>query len=78
MADADKLGRRSRAKAAGFERLGRVGRLMRLRSDVRIVSDAAFRAPEVKRAMTRASYGLGAALAFVAALSLHAALHAIR
>jgi hypothetical protein len=41
-------------------------------------SDAAFRAPEVKRAMTRASYGLGAALAFVAALSVHAALHAVR
>lgn len=78
MSDAGDRGRRPRAKAAGFERSGRWGRLLRLRSDLRIASDAAFRAPEMRRAMARAAYGLGAALAFVAALSVHAALHAVR
>jgi hypothetical protein len=53
-------------------------RFLRLKSDVLGASRAAVRAPEMQRAMTRAAYGLGAALAVVAALGVHAALNAAR
>jgi hypothetical protein len=49
-----------------------------LKSDVLGASRAAIRAPEVRRAMSRAAYGLGAALAVVAALGVHAVLHIAR
>jgi len=53
-------------------------RFLRLKSDVLGASRAAVRAPEVQRAMTRAAYGLGAALAVVAAMGVHAVLHVAR
>jgi len=53
-------------------------RLLRLKSDVLGASGTAVRAPQVRRAMTRATYGLGAALAVVAALGVHALLNAVR
>jgi hypothetical protein len=49
---------------------------MPLRADILIALEAAARTPEAQRAMTRASLGLWMALAFIAALGLHAVIHA--
>jgi hypothetical protein len=68
--------RRGSSHLAG--RTSAPARFPRLKSDVLGASRAAVRAPEVQRAMTRAAYGLGAALAVVAALGVHAVLHTIR
>jgi hypothetical protein len=67
-----------RGSANLVARTGAPTRFLRLKLHVLSASRAAVRAPEVQRAMTRATYGLGAALAVVAALGVHAILHVAR
>jgi hypothetical protein len=49
-----------------------------LRADVLSATREALQTPEVRRSMARAVFAFGAALAVVAALGVHASLHAIR
>ena len=53
-------------------------RLAVLKGDLAYAFRQAVVAPEFRRAMARTGYGLGAALAVVAALSVHEALRAFR